>query len=150
MKMINKKSLLFISLAVVCALLLIFIGGKSNDNNESGQIREISEYEERTEKRLCQLISELKGVSEVKVMVAAASDYEKVYAKNIQELQSETKSEYYNTGERKPLLLTELSPKINGVAVVCRGGDDLVLQQKIKELISNVLAIGTGKIFVGS
>lgn len=148
MKVMNKKGLIYISIAVICAFILIFVGGKSSSQKGDDSERSISEYEQRTEQRLSSIIAELKGVSEVKVMVTASSDYERVYAKNTQA--NEEKVEYYNSADRTPLLLTELSPKISGVAVVCRGGDDMILQQKIKELVSEALSIGKSNIFVGS
>lgn len=146
--MINKRSLIFILIALACAMLLLFIGSKGEEKNEN--ITDLCDYESSIENRLTQLISQLKGVSEVKVMVVATSDYEKVYAKNTQEQGDQVKSEYYTGADRSPVLLTRLCPRISGVAVVCKGGDDILLQQKITELVSDLLNISSGKIFVGS
>ena len=40
-------------------------------------------------------------------------------------------------------------PRVRGVAVLCKGGDDPAVRAEIVQLVSAVLGIGTHRIYVG-
>ena len=146
-KKIEPKSLIFIGAAILCAVILIVIGTGTDEEKKINDMTVVEEYEKSLETKLCSMISALKGVSDVKVMVSAGSGYEKVYAVNTEENDELKKSEYYNGSDRQALLLKELVPSVNGVAVVCKGGDNILVAKKITELASGALGVSAAPCF---
>lgn len=150
MKMISRRTVVFIIIGLICAVVLIFSGNSSSKKEETDILSSSEEYEKNIEDRLIALISEIKGVSDVRVMVTTESGYERVYAVNTTENEDSRQSEYYDGRDNDALLLKELAPKINGVAVVCNGADNAVIISKITDLISSALGISAARIFVGT
>jgi stage III sporulation protein AG len=52
--------------------------------------------------------------------------------------------------ERSELVLSEKAPEVRGVAVICKGGDQISVQKKIISLLASLLSIPTNKIYVGN
>ena len=73
---------------------------------------------------------ELDGVGELTIVVTLDSLSENVFS------------------ERGSGIKTVITPKVRGVAIICEGGDDVIVKQKIVELVSRVLGINTTKISV--
>ena len=51
-------------------------------------------------------------------------------------------------GGEKTVLISEIYPRIRGVAIVCTRGDDVQIQKKVTELLSASLGISSGRITV--
>lgn len=150
---LKSKGGIFMLVALCCALILLLLGSGAKEETKEKNISvniTTEEYEKDIESRLTAMISAIEGTSDVRVMVTVDCGVEYVYAQNIETSEQNEKSEYYSAGDDDALLLKELRPKVRGVAVVCRGGDDIAMQKKIIELVSGALQLSSGRIFVGA
>jgi stage III sporulation protein AG len=95
-----------------------------------GKVDTVSEHEAQLEEKLKKAISAIDGVGELTIVVTLDSLSETVYS------------------ERGGGVKTVITPKVRGVAVICEGGGDIIVKQKIVELTSRVLGIGTTRISV--
>ena len=147
MKVLNRKSIIFIVIGVVCAVILLLMGGKEEKSVQDETAA--SDHEEEVEQKLTDLISRLDGVSDVKVAVSMECGTEYIYAVNSEISENSQRTEYYSIGD-EPLLIKEVMPKVKGVGVVCKGGDNITVKTKIIQLVTSVLDISSNRIFVGS
>ncbi len=99
-------------LGVVVSLVLIYLGGNEEKNNEGESISVVmSEREE--EKRVTYLLEGMEGVSGVQVM-----------------------------------LMRDDTGKVDGAVVICRGGEDVEVQEKIVSALRALYGIGAHRISV--
>lgn len=152
-KLAFKKSYVIILAVVGVALMVIpnfFIGEKDSESKEKETVT-VSYYTEKIEKKLEELLSGAKGVGEVKVVVTLDRSGEYVYARNEAESEGRVAADYVivngKDGE-EAVFVSEIYPKIRGVAVVCTGGGDAKVKKRVTELVSAALGISTGKIAV--
>ena len=152
----------------VAGMLLIMATGiwpaedNSRNYNASGG-ESLNQYAEQTEQRLQNILSQIKGVGAVHVMVTLENGVEYRYAAdekksgdsvftyaNGQELPSkvqekEDSQQSYilvdSTGGKKPLVLTELSPRVKGVVVVCNGASSPVIRQRVTVAVTTALGV---------
>ena len=98
------------------------------------------------------VIESIKGAGEAKVFITYESNTENVYAINIDEKTDGTdlhyKSEYIITDEEQGLIIKVIYPKVRGVAVICEGGNDPLVKEKIYSVISALFDISTSRISV--
>lgn len=150
----NKTASVLLAIALAGGLLLIFgqDGGNTKLNAENIANEEyISGLENKIEQMIAQIC---KG--DVTVIVTAESSEEYVYAENVEESSEKSgadavrtsKSTEYAVINGQTVVKTVLKPKIRGIAVVCRGGDEPALQYKIINLLSCAYGISEAKICV--
>lgn len=148
-----SKGIIFIVAAGI-GLALILLPGlipekKTAENEESTE--EVTYYTEKLEEKLSELLSSARGVGKAKVVVTLDKTEEYVYAKNESKSNSQSAAEYViisgGSGE-EPILITEIYPKVRGVAVVCAGGEDAAVRKRVTELICAALGISANKIAV--
>ena len=154
----NKTKLLFA--AGILGILLILLSEISftpNKKQEEAEVTSIiySDYVNELCEKLTDLISSIDGVGKCKVMITLKNTTESVFAKNTQNTQSESSysqnDEYViYDGENgdSPILLKEIFPEIEGVAVVCSGGDNIVVKEKIIQCVSSRFNISSNRISV--
>ncbi len=104
--------------------------------------------ERALEDRLTALLSETEGVGECRVMVTLEQTARFVYATG-DTAEGGTITVKTDSGP-VGLLLTEIQPKIRGVAVVCRGGSDPAVSEKVAGILAAVLDLSTRRISIGS
>ena len=119
------------------------------------------------ENEVTALLKEINGVGDVKVMITLQSGEENVYAEQEKKsedtqinqtssnVQESAQSSYENEivivkeqNDNKPLIEKTLLPEIQGVAVVCSGGDDILVISAVTNSVSVVLNVPTNRIFV--
>ncbi|MBQ0124708.1 MAG: hypothetical protein KBS59_00095, partial [Clostridiales bacterium] len=76
--------------------------------------------------------------------VICESGYEHIYVSNGDEEYVTVKTD----DGYSLVLYREVYPKISGVSVVCRGGNDPAVQKKIIDIISTALGISSGRICI--
>ena len=130
---------------------------------------DMEEYVEKLESRLEELIGEIEGVEQVHVMITLKSGASKEILKD-ESVNSEDTSESDSeggqrsissygkdestvyirdsSGQEVPYVLSEISPEVEGVAVVADGGDSPVIKEKIISLIKALFGIEINKIMV--
>lgn len=155
-KVFRLKGLSYIILALAAGVFLIAVSGNTGNDTKTFEKADHEDpedgsfsfeaYEKRLEERLAEMIDLIDGASNSSVMVVIDNSYKHDVAE---------KNGSYTVirdegGGQSGLVLSEYAPSIRGVAVVCDGGDDPTVQKKIISLLSSVLSLSSGKIFVCS
>lgn len=131
------------------------------------KVNEKDEYIEGLENKLEQTIGGMEGAGKVLVMITLKDSGEKILDKNqpyesssevrkeegAEIQQSSIKSDQETVlveeeGNTGPIVVQELYPDIEGVVVVCEGGDDSELSLRIKEAVQALFSIDAHKIVV--
>lgn len=165
--MINKikelaKKPFFLKAAVAAGLLMIILILVSDFKGEEEKERTDADvnvlsftsaelYADETEKRLCETLTEIEGVGKAKVMLTITSTEEYVYAESVKSGASQTENSYViiDKGSQKEALVKKINnPAISGVLIVCEGGDDPKVCERIYNAVSTALNIPTNKIYV--
>ncbi len=131
----------------------MFSGAETSQKNKStSEHAEIADYTARLEESIGRLCANVSGVSNVTVAVTLESGFEYVYAADSEnKTDGSTEIKYITIGSgssKSPVYITEKLPKIAGVGIVCRGGSNPAIQQKLIDLISAAYNIGSNKIFI--
>ena len=111
------------------------------------------EVERALERRIAELLSAVEGVGECRVLVTLEGDARAVYAATeTTDGQSYAEEVLVVSTDDGPagLLLTTLQPSVKGVAVVCRGGGDPAVQQRVSDLVSTVFHISARRVCVAA
>lgn len=156
-----KKPLFLKAAAAAGAIMIILIlvsdfseeDKKSRDNAEISEIGFASAevYADGTEKRLREILMEIEGVGKAEVLLTINSTEEYVYAETVKNGASQTENGYViiDKGSEKEALVKKINnPSISGVVIVCEGGDDPKVCEKLYKAVSTALNIPTNKIYV--
>ena len=140
------KSKWFYGILAVLGICLVLLSNTDiSPSEENGE--QISYYSKELEERVEKLILEINGIDQVSVLITLENNGETVYAQN----QLSGSSEYVfftNSEGENGLKLQEINPTVRGVAVVCTGGNDITVKEKITALLSSALGITTNRITV--
>lgn len=137
---------------------------KSGDTGQA----DFSQYEQAYENQMKQILDNIVGVSEAKVLVTLDSTEQIQVAKENQTSQTTSNEQDSNGGIRKttsvtqdgkitmtqssggqrPLVLTYIKPKIRGVVVVAKGAQNPVVEKMITEAVERGLGVPGYKISV--
>lgn len=126
------RSKLFLRIAVitgVVAIALIFISSHLDFNLFQKQTSS-DEYAEELKLRLLDIVSEIDGVGEVRVFLTMDNSGENVYMTNTDK---KTKS---------------IEPTVRGVVIVCDGGDDPIVVDRVMGAITRSLSISSDKVYI--
>lgn len=159
----KKISAIIISIAAVFMVLLINTG---NDNKKTVteevttavSVLSINDIQTEIENRLEEMIKNVQGAGNVSVMVSLRSSGEYIYAENSRKENNGEKQLQDNeiviyesdNGNDEGLIVSVKSPEIEGVAVVCDGGNSSVVRAEITGLITSLFGIGADRVYVGS
>lgn len=161
----NNRTTLFVIVGLL-GILLIFASSFFEDDEEAQQTsgyisqnvnvsEDTEKFKEQTEKELCEMLENISGVGEVKVMITVDGTTEYVYAEELTKDSNDSsqsyKSQYViveNNGDKEALVKKINKPQISGVAVVCKGGDDVKVAERVIKAVSTVLNISSGKVCV--
>ena len=153
----KNKIIIAVGFVGILLILLSEVNFSGNSNNDKIQYNETdyNAYVESLNVQLTDIISSIDGVGECKVMITMRNTSESVYAKNTDSSSSEnSKSEsdeyviYDGDDGDTPLLLKEKFPNVEGVAVVCSGGDNTVVKEKVIKCVSALFNISSNRISV--
>lgn len=129
----------------------------------------LQDYKERLEKQLESILTQVKGVGNVKVMMTLNSGVEIIPAYNTNETFKTTQEKDDQGGERviseniknhqlvvvnetggknKPVIIKEMKPKIKGVIIVAEGAQDPVIKSNILKAVKTVLDLPAYKVTV--
>ena len=128
----DKARIVFVVIGL-CAILLIFISGQFENKKDTKEITKemsSSDYCENLKEKLTDMIENLEGVGDAQVLLTLESSYEYIYL------------------DDDKTLTKILEPKIRGVAVICAGGNDPVVKERITKLLSTILSVSTSSISV--
>ena len=127
----------------------------SKSKSETTTARDYDAYVADLEGRLQKTVASMDGVGTCKVMITLEKSDENVYATNSESKRDadsgSSKEDYVlydqDSGE-SPLLLSAYLPNVQGVAVVCTGGDDPAVREKITTTVASLFGIPTNRISV--
>ncbi len=154
-------------------ILLIFLSSFFKTNPTKKNTTEVecstSNYIRQLENNLKNLVSSIKGAGEAKVLVTLESTEETVYAteektnkeatEDLLDGQMSKKRETDDTekkyikvrdsdGTERALSVTQIQPVVKGVVIVCEGGDDPQVQQRVTDAIKTALNITSKRVYV--
>ncbi len=150
-----------VAVAVIAAVIILFSGNSESNTSKPEYFNEF-EYTDLLEEKINKIVSKIEGAGKSYTMVSLENSYEKIYAKDIDQSYEENgenslskNEEYsdkvviYDSGdEESALQITEISPKISGVIIVCEGGDSEHIKKSVSQAVSTLLNISSDKICV--
>ena len=115
-----------------------------------------TQVEQALEKRIAALLRQVEGVGTCRVMVTLECGTRAMYAADTVSATgtdgSGSYSESYLTVDTDSgpvgLLLTRIQPTVKGVAVVCDGGGDAAVQQRVIQVVSTAFHISDRRVCV--
>lgn len=148
-----QKNQLVVLLLIGVLLLVVAIPTEPKRENvipEAGVSGGSSEssYEKEVEKRLEQILKEMDGVGNVKVMVTFRTSSEKVVEKDREEERESTVYDSAAGNGQTPYVKKEILPRIEGVVVIAQGGGNAVVVKNITETVQALFGVETHKIKV--
>ncbi len=169
LKEILKKPKILIILGV-CGILLIFLSslgggdGKKTQATETGATFSTEEYKENLEREVADLVKKISGSKKAQVIITLEGGIRYSYAEST-EGTSSNKNESQQTfssneikrsfitvktssGGESALLISEYMPEIRGVAIVCAGGDDEEIREKVQNAVMTALNITSKRVYV--
>lgn len=152
----KKQTVIVLGLIGVALILLSEVIPVANDGKSKSQTStDYESYVSSLESRTQSIISSIDGVGKCKVMITLEQTDESVFAKNTDESSQNgnfsKKSEYVlyeNDNNDEPILVKQYFPKVYGVVVVCQGGGDTAVKERVISSISALFDIPYSKISV--
>ena len=131
----NEKSLKIILISGAALILAIALSGLSGNKTKTEQsvffdYSRQSEYEEPLENKLCSILSEINGIGNIKIMITLDSSEENMFDDSDDEL------------------ISVKTPSVRGVIVVCDGGDNILIREKVISAVSGAFGISTTRVSV--
>lgn len=121
------------------------------------------EFTQKTEEKLADIIRSIEGAGECRVMVTLENGVEYVYATE-EKINTDRQEDDGRISQRddsdksiivvdtedgkQGLLVTEIQPTVKGVVVVCEGGDQPLVQQRIISTITTALNLSSKRVCV--
>ena len=162
----NKKIFFFVLFGFIGILLLTFSNSyssnaKVSDKECSFQTKasDSVEYVQNLESHLEKILNETEGVGRCKVFLTLESSDEKIYAKD-QKSNAKQKEDTYEQitdskfvrpdrqSGKEGVIVKINAPKIKGVLIVCDGGNNAELIQKLTLSIAGTLGVSPNAIHI--
>ncbi|MEA5134967.1 MAG: hypothetical protein VB035_02385 [Candidatus Fimivivens sp.] len=165
---VSQKQAKWLTVLGVAGMLLIMLTGLWPDKSSPADVSQdvvgsLDAHAQQTEQRLAEILKQIKGVGAVHVMVTLENGVEYRYAADEKQSgdsvftyadgsdapskvqEKEDKEQSYilvdSSGGKKPLVLTELSPRVKGVVVVCSGAGNPVIRQRVTDAVTTALGV---------
>lgn len=152
----------------ICGIVMIMLSEIiPTDNDKKTEVsiskdpvtEDTYEYKKQIETELSQILGEIKGVGEIQVMVTIEGTTEYVYAEELDtdtDKDGDKTSEQYKNqivmkeenGKKDALVRKIIKPQISGVVIVCQGGGDASLNERVLRAASTALNLPSSKICV--
>ncbi|MEE1161580.1 MAG: hypothetical protein U0K70_05930 [Acutalibacteraceae bacterium] len=166
-KIKNPKILVaagLVGIALIC--LSSFIGGgeKKESKAQCGETLTAEEYKAELQESIGEIVKSITGSDNLKVVITLESGIKYSYAdisegisenktaSNSESTSSELKQSYITVktadGGEQALLVTTEMPEVRGVAIVCEGGDDEIINEKIQNAVTAALNITSKRVYI--
>lgn len=154
----DKKALIIVIAGVLGMLLILFSGSAEKKGDFTVEKENYSSLSRQDIKNEVQnLIESIDGAGKTQLMITYESAEESVYATDSDEKSGnnevQIKKEHIiieNDSGETGLLIKVIYPKVQGVAVICEGGDNPLVREKIYSLLSALFDINSTSISVAS
>ena len=146
-----------VALGVMMIILILITDLSENDtsraeiSNDTINFEAADIYADDIEAKLVAMLENIEGVGKAEVMLTIMSTEEYVYAETMKQGSSQYENDYViiDKGSQKEALVKKVNnPAISGVVVICEGGYDPRICEKIYKAVSTALDISTGRIYV--
>ena len=156
----KKPAFLKAAVAVGVLMIILILVWDFSDNEETTRSDYIENeisfqsadlHAKETEQQLRSILMSIEGVGKANVMLTITSTEEYVYAETVKQGTSQTENSYViiDKGSQKEALVKKINnPAISGVVIVCEGGDDPRVCEKIYKAVSTALDISTSRVYV--
>ena len=168
-KLIQNPKLLVI--LGVGGILLIFVSsfftGNKNDDKKTTSVGSgytTEQYCALLEKSVKSIVTGITGDKKATVVITLESGVRYSYASadetdtssstgSTNDQSSESKKESYITvknadGSERALVVTEIMPEVRGVAIICEGGNNEIVAEKIKNAVTAALNITSKRVYI--
>lgn len=163
-KIIQKAGPVKLGVVVICGILLILVSYGMTDNKGDGDKAgpeeaavqqadlgaQQTQYREQMKQELVELLRYVDGVGSVEVMLTLKASNEKVTLKDNTDRgdarEEETVLIEDSDRNSSPYVIQEKEPELEGVVIVCDGGDDAGVKREITEAVSALFQIESHKI----
>ena len=142
-----------IAAGIIGMLLIAFSGDGSeapeekNTDESNIPFSSSGSYSSELESRLEKTLSEIQGVGEVHVMITLSSTEEYVYAEET-DISPDRQQTEYVIADKGGIVTKINSPPITGAVVVCEGGGNTRVCEKVYEAVSVSLGLPSNRICV--
>lgn len=157
LKSADKKKLIVFAgiIGIVLILASELIPGSASAGKTKTEEFNYYTYIESLEQKTQDIVSSISGVGRCEVMITISDTDENVFAKNIDENSDDSsysrKSEYVfyeaDSGDA-PVLIKQRLPRVQGVLIVCEGGDNVVVREAVISSVTSLFNISSGKVSV--
>ena len=158
MKGKDGKKLTLIFWLGICGMVLILLSdvfpAEPKEKTMGAEpTRQLETYTRQLEQDLQEILTQVAGAGETRVMLTLDSSAETVYASDTHRVgdreETETQHILLDTQQGESALVEMVwQPEIRGVAVVCEGGDDIRVTSQITQIVSVLLGVSTNRISV--
>ncbi len=155
----DKKTLFIIAVGFLGILLIVFSGDSANESQYlNSDNKEYTYYDvEGVKNELTELIESINGAGTARVMITYKSLEETVFATDTEEItqddETKNKKEYVivkKESDEWGIPLKIICPEVKGVAVICEGGDNQIVKEKIYSLVCALFSISSNSVSVAS
>lgn len=169
-KNLTKNPRLLVAVGL-CGIFLIFLSsfftGKDKKSESDINLKNsitAEEYRASIEESIKNIVSGITGDKNPTVVITLESGVKYSYAKidetdssvssgNSTDQSSESKKQSYiiiktADGGEQALIVTEIMPEIRGVAIICSGGNNNVISEKIKNAVTAALNITSKRVYI--
>jgi stage III sporulation protein AG len=171
----NEKYRRLLIILGLGGIALIFLSGFFHTGDGGGKDEElpavitVQEYANQLQNSLTEIVSSIDGAGETKVMVTLENGPETKYAteektssQNHEERTAGDTTRVEQTGDsevkyitvrdadgaERALAITEFQPTVKGVVIVCAGGEQPIVQQRIVNAVTTALNISSKRVCV--
>lgn len=160
----NVKHIEVIVIVIFCAILLLIyastFNSKKTENNTTTTLT-TEEYATYLENKLSNVLAQIQGAGNVKVMITLECGIEYVYATNKEEVTTSstvagtTTSQTTVTeeiilvsvsGKSSPIILKENLPKVGGVIIVSSGAKNISVRLELQKAVEALLEVSVDNI----
>lgn len=154
--------------ALLCLLVAFWPFGKEEASTSSAVSQTQDDFQEQyrlsLQTQVEELLGEMEGVGRVKVYLTLSStqktQYQSDSSRQTDRTDGEAQTAYQDSAEQQVVLVEDdqgnskalvssvLLPQVQGVAVVCDGGDSPTVQKRISDAVSALLNIGASQISI--
>lgn len=161
-KLIKKAGPMKLGIVLLCGILLILLsygkGGSKGEKNEAetggvpveDRQTDMEQYKIKREQELKELLQKVDGVGKAEVMLTLKGSNEKVTLKDNTYKGEDTEEETVliedSDRNSSPYILQEKEPEVEGVVIVCEGGEDAATKREISEAVCALFQIESHKI----
>ncbi len=165
----DKKILSIFVVSIIAVFLMLFSEcSPSKDTVVTDEKFDIDLYIKNTQKKITQIVEIIDGAGNTEVMITPERTIEYVYfqeetlktdthaedgantSKQTTKTETQTSAavvENKNNG-KEALVTTTIMPKIAGVVVICEGGGNSVVQERVINAVATALNIEQSKVYV--